>query len=97
MSDVFSAERVAADVLVIVHRAAQAGIRQDMQGVVSGLTAAVHLYEQCPSRVHGTLSQIDKVLDFIRHARGLYQRLGWVDSDLWELEQRAEALRKPLH
>ena len=70
---------------------------QDMPGLTSALTAAVNLYEQHPTQVHEPESHLRDLLVFVRSARSICQTLGQSEDELRELEDRAEALRRPLH
>ena len=97
MQNVFSSERVADDVLTLLICAARAGVRLDLQGLTRGLTAAVELYEQYPTEVHCSRSEIRKLLAFIRQAVAVHERLDYAADEILHLQQRAEALRKPLH
>jgi hypothetical protein len=97
MQDIFSSDRVADDVSALLRCAARAGVRMDLPVMVKGLAAAVELYEQYPAEVHRARSQIHKLLAFIRQAVVVHHRLHYSADDLFHLQQRAEALRKPLH
>jgi len=94
---IYSADRVAADVLSLLIGAARASVRMDLTQVVDGLAGAVELYEQHPSAVHSSHSELRKVLALIRYAAGVHRKLDLPERRLQTLEARAEALRKPLH
>ena len=95
--DCSTSERLAQDVLGLLTSAARARLRLDWRGVIEGLAAALDLYEQYPTEVHGSRSEMRKLLAFIRHAGSVHRKLDHPDHRLQELESRAEALRKPLH
>lgn len=89
--------RVAAIVGAHMENAASAVRKQDMERLVSCLAGAVELCETNPSQVHERTSQLRDLLVFIRSARSLCNTLQRPDDDLRGLEDRAEALRQPLH
>ena len=96
MTENCSAPRVAADVLAYIRCATHAVRRQDMPGMIEGLAAAVTVYEQHPSHVHRRTSHLGDLLMCIRSGRTLCSNLGRPDGELAALEQRAEALKRPL-
>jgi hypothetical protein len=97
MQDYSDSARVASDVLGHMERAVDAGVRQDMKAMTEALAAAVSIYEECPSEAHGTLSELRKLIAFLHYARRLYRTLGWCDTDIRELQRRAQALAQALH
>src|SRR4051812_15120061 len=88
---------VSDDVLALIHRARGAVREQDITGAIDALTRAVGIYEQHASEAHGPTSLLLDLLVFIRSMRSLCKTLKRPDDDLRELEDRAEALRRPLH
>jgi hypothetical protein len=92
-----TSERVAQAILGLLTSAARARVRLDLPRMVEGLAAAVDLYEQYPTAVHGSRSEMRKLIALIRHAAGVHRELDYPHRALQELVARAEALRKPLH
>jgi hypothetical protein len=64
--------------------------------MADALRAAVCAYEQRPSAVHEPLSHLRDVLAWIHAGRSLCASLGRSDLDFAVLEDRVEALRRPL-
>jgi hypothetical protein len=90
-------EGVAAAVAVCLARGHQAARDQNLNEVIRTLDAAVGLYEQHPTYVREPDSHLRVLLVFIRSARSLCKTLDEREDELRELEERAEALRRPLH
>jgi hypothetical protein len=65
--------------------------------MAEALRSAVCAYEQHPSAVHASVGHLCNVLAWIRAGRSLCASLGRSDLDFAKLEDRAEALRRPLH
>ena len=70
---------------------------QNITGMATGLRAATMLYEQHPSQATGHLSHLRELMLLIRVGRSLCATLGQPDHDFAALEDRAEALRRPVH
>jgi len=88
---------VSSDVLALIRLSRQAVREQDIMAVINALTRAVNVYEQHPTAVHEPTSHLRDLLVFIRSTRSICKTLKRPDDDLRELEERAEALRRPLH
>jgi hypothetical protein len=96
MSDTSYAQQISVDVIAACAQALDAVRQQDLSGMVAALRAAVCVYEQHPSQVHEPVSHLGDVLAWIRAGRSLCASLGRSDLDFAVLEDRAEALRRPL-
>ena len=92
-----SRHQVAIDVSAAIARASDAVRQHDVYGMAAALACAVELYEEYPTHVHQPSSHLGDVLACIRVGRRLCVALGRAESQLAALENRAEALQRPLH
>jgi hypothetical protein len=90
-------EQVSADVIAAFARAIESLSDQDIDGMANALGIVVGVYEQHPSLVHEPAAHFRDVLLWIRAGRSLCKTLGRPDADFAIIEDRAEALRRPLH
>jgi hypothetical protein len=92
-----SVQALAITVRAAMSRAAEAVNEQDIDGMADGVGVALGVYEQHPAQAHGPLSHLRDLLLWIRAGRSLCATIGRADDDFAALEERAEALRRPLH
>jgi hypothetical protein len=90
-------EQVSADVIAAFARAVKSLSGKDIDGMAHALSIVVGVYEQHPSLVHDPAGHFRDVLLWIRAGRSLCNMQGRPDADFAALENRAEALRRPLH
>ena len=93
----YGPEDVDADVVALITCAGRAARDENIEGVISALTAAVTIYEEHPSQVPALSGRLADLLRIIRAARKVCKTLKRSIDTLRDLERRAEALRRPLH
>jgi hypothetical protein len=90
-------EQVSVDVITAFARAVESLSDGDIDSMAKALGIVVGVYEQHPSLVHEPVTDFRDVLLWIRAGRNLCATLRRSDADFAALEDRAEALRRPLH